>query len=378
MKRFFVTMARLPLLIAVLLLAAAVLLACGPAAQSAPEVQPGPQPASQESDPTPTPTAEPTPAEESGPKYPNLDTFLQALVKRYEDGELTESETAAQAHTYHGSSVLATIDLSANIDAVGAWMEGRGISSRHTNATHIPPNIHAFVKVSLLGALSQQEGIIQVKEAIPPWAELPSGQDPGGASGAGGASGGTGAEGPSGDAPGPRLPLWLKGHPYHKLGRGLDDLVDRYERGELTEAEAAAQTDFHQGSTVAVEVELINDPANTDAVAAWLKSKGVMPIRVIRHDVYTNIIVADVPVSLLADLSKQSGLIGVNIGVPGHTGPTGGPLLTENPGQRYNAPPAPPPPTPTPTPVVSQGGWPLMAPRLGILSATVAAASRSG
>ena len=167
-------------------------------------------------------------------------------MARFEAEGLSESEAAAQAHTYHGSSVLITVDLSANIDAVDAWMAGRDVSSRHTNATHIPPNIHAFVKVSLLGALSQQEGIIQVKETVPPWADLPSGQDPGGGSGARGASGGTGAEGPSGDAAGPRLPLWLKGHPYHNLKAGeLDYLVDSYERGELTEAEAAAQTEDH-------------------------------------------------------------------------------------------------------------------------------------
>ena len=306
MKRLFANTVRRSLVLIVLTLAAAALLSCGPAAQSPAETQRASQPASQD-DSLPTPTPTPTPAE----KYPKLDLALQKIVRGYETEELSESEAAAQAHTYHGSSVLATVDLSANIDAVDAWavdawMEGRGISSRHTNATHIPPNIHAFVKVSLLGALSQQEGIIQVKEAIPPWAELPSGQDPGGASGAGGASGGTGAEGPSGDAPGPRLPLWLKGHPYHKLERGLDDLVDRYERGELTEAEAAAQTDFHQGSTVAVTVELINDPANTDAVIAWLKSKGVSAEYVAKHEApHPHYVGAYVPVSMMGTLSRQ-------------------------------------------------------------------------
>ena len=93
-------------------------------------------------------------------------------MARFEAEELSESEAAAQAHTYHGSSVLVTVDFSANIDAVDAWMEGKDISQRNVNATHIPPNIHAFVKVSLLGALSQQEGVIQVKETLPPWADL--------------------------------------------------------------------------------------------------------------------------------------------------------------------------------------------------------------
>ena len=274
MKHTFKRITPPPLIIAVLLLTAAILLACGPATQAEPGEQPDSQTNTQDSEPEPTatPTPEPTP---EPPKYPNLDATLQEIVARFEAEELSESAAAAQAHTYHGSSVLVRVDFSANIDAVDTWMEGKDISQRNVNATHIPPNINAFVKVSLLGALSQQEGVIQVKETIPPWVDLPSGQDSGGASGAGGASGSTGAEGPSGDAAGPRLPLWLKGHPYHKLDSELTGLVDLYERGELTEAEAAAQTEDYQGSAVGVEVELISDPANTDAVVAWLASRGV-------------------------------------------------------------------------------------------------------
>ena len=305
MKHIFKRIIPLPLLVAVLLLAAAALLACGPATQAEPEGQPDSQAVTQAGEPEPTPTPTPGP-----PKYPNLDTRLQEIVARFEAEELSESEAAAQAHTYHGSSVLVTVDFSANIDAVDAWMEGKDISQRNVNATHIPPNIHAFVKVSLLGALSQQEGVIQVKETLPPWADLPSGQDPGGASGAGGASGSTGAEGPSGDAAGPRLPIWLKGHPYHKMGSPLDYLVDRYERGELTEAEAAAQTEDYQGSAVGVIVELISDPANTDAVIAWLASRSVSSEYIAKHEAPDpHYIGAYVPVSLLGPLSRQPGII---------------------------------------------------------------------
>ena len=175
MKHVLGKIALPPLIIAVLLLTAAILLACGPASQAEPQGQPVSQGTAQDSDAEPTPIPTPTPAQENGPKYPNLDTGLQEIVARFEAEELSEAEAAAQAHTYHGSSVLVTVDLLANIDAVDAWMEGKGISPRHANATHIPPNINAFVKVSLLGALSQQEGIIQVKETVPPWADLPSG-----------------------------------------------------------------------------------------------------------------------------------------------------------------------------------------------------------
>ena len=306
MKRFFKRINPLPLLIAVLLLAAAALLACGPASQAEPQTEPVSQAIAKDGEPEPT--LEPTP---EPPEYPNLDATLQEIVARFEAEELSESEAAAQAHTYHGSSVLVTVDLSANIDAVDAWMESKDISSRQANPSHPTPNIYGFVKVSLLGALSQQDGVTQVKETVPPWADLPSGQDPGGASGARGASGGTGAEGPSGDAAGPRLPIWLKGHPYHNLDSELTGLVDLYERGELTEAEAAARTDGHRGSSVGVEVELISDSANTDAVIAWLTSKGVSSEYIFK-DGDSHAIGAYVPVSMLGALSRQPGIIRIS------------------------------------------------------------------
>ena len=284
-------------------------------------------------------------------------------MARFEAEELSESAAATQAHTYHGSSVLVTVDLSANIDAVDAWMEGRDISSRHTNATHIPPNIDAFVKVSLLGALSQQEGIIQVKESVPPWADSPSGQDPGGGSGARGASGGTGAEGPSSDATGPRLPLWLKGHTYHNLGSPLDYLVDLYERGELTEAEAAVQTHSYRDSSVGVEVELISDSANTDAVIAWLKSKGVSSEYIFK-DGDSHAIGAYVPVSVLGALSRQPGVIRITPPRPPNLPSEKDSGSLPAPQSDVQAQASTPTPMPAPT-VVSQAGTRRTAPPLG-------------
>ncbi len=273
-------------------------------------------------------------------------------MARFEAEDLSESAAAAQAHTYHGSSVLVTVDLSANIDAVDAWMEGRDISSRHTNATHIPPNIDAFVKVSLLGALSQQEGIIQVKESVPPWADSPSDQDPSGASGARGDSGGTGAEGPSGDAAGPRLPIWLKGHPYHNLDSELTGLVDLYERGELTEAEAAARTDGHRGSSVAVVVDLVSgDPANTDAVAAWLASRGASVENILKEE---GAIGAYVPVSMLGALSRQPGIIRISAPRPPNLPSEKDSGSRPAPQSDVQAQASMPTPTPLPR-VVSQG-----------------------
>ena len=61
MKSFFRQIPRPPLIIVIILLTSAVLLACGPATQSAPGEQPVPQPAPEKSTPDPTNTPEPTP-----------------------------------------------------------------------------------------------------------------------------------------------------------------------------------------------------------------------------------------------------------------------------------------------------------------------------
>ncbi len=276
-------------------------LACGPTAQSAPEEAPSAQPVTQDSEATPPP--EPT------PKYPNLDEALQNLVQRFEDGELSESEAAALAPVHHGSSVLVEVALPTNIDDVDAWMGTQGISSRFADANYIPPHIYAYVKVSLLGALSQQEGVTLVRALIDDEAFFPEFPPE---------SGGTAREdrAPSSTTE-PRLPI-MKGYPYPKLLNPLQDLVYRYERGDITEAEAAAETGLGQGSSVLVEVTLIPDPANTDTVVAWLEGNGVSPEVVLKGDGYDtrNYVHAYVPVSLLGALSKQTGVIRVVVPIP--------------------------------------------------------------
>ncbi len=401
MKHFFIKITRQPLIMAVLLLAAAVLLACGPVTQAEPEGQPTSQAAAQDSDadttpnptPTPTPTSEPlnhlnsdsfpqdlvikhepqaqptaqtvaqdgdvdptltptptttptpkhpnsdsfpqdlvikhepegqpasraptqdgdvepTPTPEP-PKYPNLDTFLRDLVTKYEAEELSETEAAAKAPVYHGSSVLVEVDLPTNIDVVYTWMGSQGISARYKDPEHIPPHMYAYVPVSLLGALSQREGVTLVQPV----------QDRDGFFAASqGARGARGAGAPGSTAE-PKLPLWLKGYPYPNLISRLEELVYRYEQGELTAEEVASEFgDQGKGSSVHVQIMLSPDPANTDAVVAWLKSKGLSPLHITKSEEYPNFISGFVPVSLLAELSQHTGVWRVE--VPG--GPGGG------------------------------------------------------
>ena len=134
------TIALPPLMIAVLLLTAASLLACGPATQTEPQGPPASQAVAQDSDADPTPTSTPTPTPTpEPPKYPNLDATLQKIVARFEAEGLSESEAAAQAHTYHGSSVLITVELSANIDAVTlGWKAGTFPHAIRMRLTSLP------------------------------------------------------------------------------------------------------------------------------------------------------------------------------------------------------------------------------------------------
>ena len=128
--------------------------------------------------------------------------------------------------------------------------------------------------------------------------------------GAGGASGGS-APGSTAE---PKLPLWLKDYPYPKLKGDLQELVYRYEQGELTATEVASSFEYHhQGSSIHVQVELAPDPANTDVVVAWLKSSGVSPLHTGKHEAYPNIISGLVPVPLLATLSQQPGVYRIKI-----------------------------------------------------------------
>ncbi len=259
-----------------------------------PDGQPASRAPAQDGDVEPTLTPEP-------PKYPNLDTFLRDLVTKYEAEELSETEAAAKAPVYHGSSVLVEVDLPTNIDVVYTWMGSQGISARYKDPEHIPPHMYAYVPVSLLGTLSQREGVTLVQPVQDRDGFFAASQ---GARGARGANG----ESAPGSTSEPKLPFWLKGYPYPKLIGGLEELVYRYEQGELTAEEVASEFKVREGSSVHVDIQLPPDPANIDVVAAWLKSKGVSSLLVSKSEEYPNIISGFVPVSLMAELSQHPGI----------------------------------------------------------------------
>ena len=106
----------------------------------------------------------PTLPEKSELKYPNLGSSLDQLVASVEEGELSTREAAEDAPVHQESSVAVTIYLSTNVDDVVKFLEDNGASPRNVGEDYI----EAYVPVSLLGQLSEQPGVIRVREIVPP------------------------------------------------------------------------------------------------------------------------------------------------------------------------------------------------------------------
>ena len=193
MRSFFRQIPRPSLTTVIILLTAAVLLACGPATQSAPGEQPGLQPPQEKSTPEPTNTPEPTPVPtdtiiirpDGGqteiiggsytyptPKYlPIYDSQLQAQVVKME----ATKEAQEQAEGGSGSKgqrepiedpvMFVKVYLTANTLTVADWLRSNGVN---------PANVREFedgsggrfsasLPLSLMGALATQEGVREIK-----------------------------------------------------------------------------------------------------------------------------------------------------------------------------------------------------------------------
>ena len=97
-------------------------------------------------------------------KYPNLGSRLDQLVASVEEGETTAEDAAADAAVRREESVAVTIHLSGNVGDVVSFLEENGGDPRNVGEDYI----EAYVPVTLLGQLSQQPGVIRVREIVPP------------------------------------------------------------------------------------------------------------------------------------------------------------------------------------------------------------------
>ena len=97
-------------------------------------------------------------------KYPNLGSRLNQLVASVETGRSTAGEAALGAILHQEESVAVTIYLSENVDGVAQFLEDNGGDPRNVGEDYI----EAYVPVTLLGPLSEQPGVLRVREIVPP------------------------------------------------------------------------------------------------------------------------------------------------------------------------------------------------------------------
>ena len=97
-------------------------------------------------------------------KYPNLGSSLDHMVSSVEEGGLSAKEAVEDAPVHQEASVAVTIYLSGNVDDVVKFLEDNGGSPRNVGEDYI----EAYVPVSLLGQVSEQPGVIRVREITPP------------------------------------------------------------------------------------------------------------------------------------------------------------------------------------------------------------------
>ena len=102
--------------------------------------------------------------EKAGLSYPNLGSHLDQLVASVEAGQATVQDAASNSPVHSGESVAVTIDLSGNVDEVVSFLEDNGGDPRNVGEDYI----EAYVPVTLLGQLSEQPGVVRVREIVPP------------------------------------------------------------------------------------------------------------------------------------------------------------------------------------------------------------------
>ena len=97
-------------------------------------------------------------------QYPNLGYHLDQLVASVEAGEASAQEAAEDTAIHQDQSVAVTIHLSGHVDDVVQFLEDNGGDPRNVGEDYI----EAYVQVTLLGELSEQPGVIRVREIVPP------------------------------------------------------------------------------------------------------------------------------------------------------------------------------------------------------------------
>ncbi len=109
----------------------------------------------------------PIPPPKPTPKYPAIDGYLQQDVAKFEEGQRAGGQAGDDVED---SIVAVRVELMpANTEAVAAWLRSNGVSPYAGGSL-----IEADVPLSLLAALSQQDGVYRITPIRPPMVDSPS------------------------------------------------------------------------------------------------------------------------------------------------------------------------------------------------------------
>ena len=97
-------------------------------------------------------------------KYPVLGSQLDKLATQLERGEVSPQEAAEEAAVQQDASVAVTVYLSEGVNQLVQFLRGHGAEPRNVGEDYI----ETYVPAALLGPLSQQQGVLRVREITPP------------------------------------------------------------------------------------------------------------------------------------------------------------------------------------------------------------------
>ena len=106
------------------------------------------------------------PREKPDIQYANLGSALDQMVAAAEDEGFSYMEAGGEVAAAQPEPVAVSIYLSGHVDDVVAFLEDNGGDPRNVGEDYI----EAYVPVDLLGELSEQAGVLRVREIIPPMA----------------------------------------------------------------------------------------------------------------------------------------------------------------------------------------------------------------
>ena len=103
------------------------------------------------------------PREKPDIQYPNLGSALDQMVAAAEDERYSSREAVGDTADAQPEPVAVSIHLSGHVDDVVAFLDDNGGDPRNVGEDYI----EAYVPVGLLGELSEQAGVLRVREIIP-------------------------------------------------------------------------------------------------------------------------------------------------------------------------------------------------------------------